>query len=141
MARKRIVITKADHQSLEELFLSSIADAFRDKSYLNDLRGELDVATIVGPNEVPDDLVTMNSTIRLRDVKSKESETFTLVYPREANIAEGKLSILAPLGTAILGYRVGDLIRWQVPSGKGRWRVEELLFQPERDSVVLDDLA
>lgn len=67
---------------------------------------------------------------------TKEIETFTLVYPNEANISEGKLSILAPLGTAILGYRVGDLARWQVSSGVGRWRVEELLFQPERESVA-----
>ena len=135
MARKKIIITRADRQRLEDLFVSSIADAFRDKPYLNDLRGELDVAQIVDAGEVPCDVITMNSTVRLRDMKSKETETFTLVYPDQANIAEGKLSILAPLGTAILGYRVGDLVRWQVPSGVGRWRVEELLFQPERESV------
>ena len=63
-------------------------------------------------------------------------DTFTLVYPDEANIAEGRLSILAPLGTAILGYRVGDSIRWKIPSGEGRWRVEEIVFQPERESVA-----
>ncbi len=136
MARKTLIITRADRDRLDDLFLSTIAEAFRDKPYLNGLRGELDVAQIVDPGEVPFDVITMNSTVRLRDMKTKETETFTLVYPNEANIAKGKLSILAPLGTAILGYRVGDLVRWQVPSGVGRWRVEELIFQPERESVV-----
>ncbi|MCA9158311.1 MAG: nucleoside diphosphate kinase regulator [Planctomycetales bacterium] len=136
MARKKITITKIDHESLEDLFQSSYADELRDKSYLKDLRGELDVAQIVDPSEVPCDVITMNSTVRLRDMKTDETEMFTLVYPNEANIAEGKLSVLAPLGTAILGYRVGDVVRWQVPSGVGRWSVEELLFQPERESVA-----
>ncbi len=136
MALKKIIITKSDRERLNDLFLSSFVDAIRDKRYLGDLRSELDVAQVVDPSEVPGDVITMNSTVRLRDMKSKETETFTLVYPNEANIAEGKLSILAPLGTAILGYRVGDIVRWQVPSGVGRWRVEELLFQPERESVA-----
>ncbi|GAA4453901.1 GreA/GreB family elongation factor [Novipirellula rosea] len=81
-------------------------------------------------------IVTKADHKRLQDMKSKESEIFTLVSPDEANIAEGKLSVLAPLGTAILGYRVGDIVRWKVPSGVGRWRVKEILFQPERESVA-----
>lgn len=136
MALKKIIITKSDHKRLNELFMSSFVDAIRDKRYLSDLQSELNVAHIVDPSEVPCDVITMNSTVRLRDMKTKETEIFTLVYPNEANIAEGKLSILAPLGTAILGYRVGDVVRWQVPSGVGRWRVEELLVQPERESVA-----
>ncbi|MCC7334269.1 MAG: nucleoside diphosphate kinase regulator [Pirellulaceae bacterium] len=136
MALKKIIITKSDHKRLNELFLSSFVDAIRDKRYLSDLQSELNVAHVVDPSEVPCDVITMNSTVRLRDLKTKETEMFTLVYPNQANIAEGKLSILAPLGTAILGYRVGDVVRWQVPSGVGRWRVEELLVQPERESVA-----
>ena len=136
MARKRIIITRADHDRLEELFLCRVADAFRSKPYLDDLRGELNVAAIVDPGEVPSNVITMNSIVRLRDLKAKETETFTLVYPEEANVVEGKLSVLAPLGTAILGCRVGDLVRWRVPGGMGRWRVKELLFQPEREGVA-----
>ena len=78
----------------------------------------------------------MNSTVRLRDVRSSETDTYTLVYPQHANIAEGKLSVLAPIGTAILGYRVGDLVQWQVPSGLVRFKIEELINQPERDGIV-----
>lgn len=136
MARKQIIITKQDHQRLNDLFMGTFVDAFRDKTYLNALRGGLASARIVDSSEVPIDVITMNSTIRLMDMNTKEVETFTLVYPEHANIAEGKLSILAPLGTAILGYRVGDTIRWEVPSGVGWWRVEELVFQPEREELA-----
>lgn len=136
MARKQIIITKRDHQRLSGLFTSTFVDAFRDKTYLKALRGELGIARIVDPSEVPSDVITMNSTVRLMDMKTKEVETFTLVYPDDANIAEGKLSILAPLGTAILGCRVGEKIRWKVPNGVGQWRIEELVFQPEREQIA-----
>ena len=134
MARQhKIIITAEDRERLEGLFVSSFAVAIRDKPYLNDLRGELNVAQIVPRDEVPGDVITMNSTVCLQDMNTGMIETFTLVYPNEANIATGRLSILAPLGTAILGYRVGDTIRWKIPSGEGRWRVEEVVFQPERE--------
>ena len=134
--RRQIIITKEDHERLENLFASEFAAAFSDKPYLQSLRGELDIAKIVSPESVPSNIVTMNSTVRLRQIRSKEVETFTLVYPGDADIAKGKLSVLAPIGTAILGYRVGDRFEWQVPSGMIRFKIEELVFQPERDGVA-----
>jgi regulator of nucleoside diphosphate kinase len=86
---------------------------------LADLQTELDRARVVPPEDVPDDVVTMNSTVELRDLDTDQVETYTLVYPDFADIANNRLSILAPIGTAILGYRVGDRIRWRVPAG---WR-------------------
>ena len=133
---RQIIISKEDHERLESLFFSGFATAFSDKPYLQSLRGELDIAEIVAPEEMPRDVVTMNSTLRLRAMRSKEVETYTLVYPQDADIAEGKLSVLAPIGTAILGYRVGDIVQWKVPSGSIRFKIEELVFQPERDGVV-----
>ncbi|PAY16119.1 transcription elongation factor GreAB [Rhodopirellula sp. SM50] len=134
--KRKITITAKDRDRLEELFVSSFAQSIRNRPYLDDLKGELEIAQIVAPGEVPDCVVTMNSTVRLKDMKHRTVETFTLVYPDEANIAEGKLSVLAPLGTAILGSRVGDSVRWRIPSGEGRWRVEEVVFQPERAGVT-----
>ncbi|TWT48026.1 Regulator of nucleoside diphosphate kinase [Rubripirellula amarantea] len=133
--KKTITVTSEDRERLERLFVSSLAAAFLDKPYLNDLRQELEQANVVGRGEVPADVVTMNSTVVIKDMKSKETETFTLVYPDEANIADGRLSILAPLGIAILGYRVGDTIRWKIPNGEGRWRVERIVYQPEREGI------
>lgn len=136
MANKRpIIVSKEDHQRLERLFTSRLAAAFSDKPYLQALRGELDSARIVAPDKMPPNVVTMNSTVRLRDVRSKEFDSYTLVYPQNADIGRDRLSVLAPIGTAILGHRVGDLVRWQVPSGWARFRIEELAYQPERDGV------
>ncbi|TWT86598.1 Regulator of nucleoside diphosphate kinase [Pseudobythopirellula maris] len=134
--RRQIIITAEDYERLESLLASEFAAAFSDKPYLQVLRGELHAAKIVSPREVPSDVVTMNSTVRLRQTRSKEVETYTLVYPEDADIAKCKLSVLAPIGTAILGYRVGDRVEWNVPSGVIRFHIEALSFQPERDGVV-----
>lgn len=135
--KRQIIITKADCDNLESLFFSELAMAFGDKPYLQSLREELNRAIVVSPDEIPPDVVTMNSTVRIRDVHSKELNTYTLVYPRDADIAVGKLSVLAPIGTAILGYREGDLVQWNVPSGLTRFRIEDLVFQPERSGVLV----
>lgn len=137
ITKRQIIISKEDRERLENLFFSRFATDFSDESCLRSLRGELDIAKIVAPEEIPPDVVTMNSTVRLRAVRSKELETYTLVYPQNANIAIGKLSVLAPIGTAILGNRVGDTVQWQVPKGLIRFKIEELVFQPERDGVVV----
>lgn len=136
MSRRKITITSSDHQRLEKLLTSDFTEAIESKSYLTDLEAELQRAKIVDSAAIPPDVVTMNSTVRLRDLETGELETFTLVYPHDAKIADGKLSILAPIGTAILGYRVGDLIRWRVPSGWRRLEVDKVLYQPERDGVL-----
>jgi regulator of nucleoside diphosphate kinase len=92
---------------------------------------ELERAEIVRPKDIPADVVTMHSKVRLNDLVSGESNTYSLVFPTEANFAEGKISVLAPIGTAILGYRQGDPIEWPVPSGLRRLKIEEILYQPE----------
>lgn len=134
-APRSIIISRHDHERLESLLISEFGRAFNDKHYLQLLRRELDNAAIVDSEDVPPDVVTMNSIVRLREESSAEIETYTLVFPAAANIADGKLSILAPIGTAILGYRVGDRVSWQVPGGTVHFFIEELVFQPERDRI------
>ncbi|RYD78610.1 MAG: transcription elongation factor GreAB, partial [Verrucomicrobiaceae bacterium] len=77
------------------------------------------------------DIVTMNSVARVRDLDSDDEMELTLVYPDAADAESGKVSILAPLGTALLGYRAGDTFQWKVPAGVRSFRVEAVLFQPE----------
>jgi len=136
MADRTIVITETDIRRLSQMLASEFAAAIVPKQYLNDLRSELERAEIVADDELPDDVVVMNSTVVLRDLDTGEQETFTLVFPQKANIAKNKLSVLAPIGTAILGYRVGDVVRWKVPDGDRRLQIEEVLCQPERASVL-----
>ena len=136
MASRKIIVTRDDYDRLVELLTDELFGAIAEPKAFRELSGELQRASIVDAASVPVDVVTMNSTIKLTDLKSKETETYTLVYPEEANIAEGRLSILAPIGTAILGYRLGDRVRWVIPSGKSNMRIDEVIYQPERDAVT-----
>lgn len=103
----------------------------KNKDYLNDLEQELSRANVVAPQNIPPDAITMNSKVLLKDLELGEEVEYTLVYPEEANLAENKISILAPIGTALLGYREGDIISWKVPAGVVKLKVEKVLYQPE----------
>lgn len=127
-----IYITEVDRQRLEKLIeLAGERSRRANHQYLSGLEEELERAETVAPKDVPPDVITMRSKVRLRDLNTGEEIVYTLVFPAEANYEEGKISVLAPVGTAMLGYRVGDTIEWQVPSGLRRLKVEELLYQPE----------
>lgn len=126
-----IYITELDYNRLSGLIDRTRERNGVDKEYLNKLEAELDRAEIVDPSAIPGDVVTMRSKVRLKDLVSGESNTYSLVFPTEANFTEGKISVLAPIGTAILGYRQGDTIEWPVPSGVRKLKVEEVLYQPE----------
>ena len=132
MDELRIWITARDLERLEGAILD-FESAHPDKLVANigALRRELARAIIVAPPQIPHDVVTMNSRVRFRDLDTEEDFVFTLTLPREAKLDEGKLSILAPAGTALLGCRVGDVIEWPFPGGTGRLQIEEILYQPE----------
>lgn len=136
MARRKIIITMEDYQQLEALLTSDVARLVSGTDRLNELQSELNRAQIVSQGDVPADVVTMNSVVTLRDLDTNEVETYSLVYPDSADIANQKLSVLAPIGTAILGYRVNDELRWRVPDGWRRLKVEQVIFQPERDGAI-----
>lgn len=131
MEPRDIYITDYDLTRLKELLGVGITFAERDRESLEALQGELDRAQIVDPTEVPHDVVTMNSRVRLTDVETNEEQVYTVVFPSEANLEQRKISVLAPIGTAILGYRVGDSVKWRVPGGVKTLRIEEIMYQPE----------
>ncbi len=122
-----IYITEADMRRLEPL----IEAMKNSRDDLRALQAELATARVVAPKEVPPDVITMNSRARLRDLETDEELIYTLVFPDQANIEEQKISVVAPVGTAMLGHRVGDQFEWNVPGGSVRLRVEEVLYQPE----------
>ena len=98
--------------------------------------GELKRVRVVPQSHVPSEVITMNSVVRLRDLDTEELEEYDLVYPVDADVAHNRISVLAPVGTAILGYRLGGVIEWLVPAGPRRLRVEEVLYQPERAGAL-----
>ena len=102
-----IYITELDYNRLNGLIARTSERNGTDREYLNKLEAELDRAEIVEPKDIPADVITMRSKVRLKDLVSGESNTYSLVFPTEADFAEGKISVLAPIGTAILGFRKG----------------------------------
>lgn len=127
-----IYITKPDYERLTKLIeIAREREGDANREYLDRLEGELDRAEVVQQKDIPVDVITMRSTVRLKDLATGEEMIYRLVFPTEANYDEGKISVLAPIGTAMLGYRRGDVIEWQVPSGVRRLSVEEVLYQPE----------
>jgi regulator of nucleoside diphosphate kinase len=101
------------------------------------LGNELKRAKLVSSTAIPPDVITMNSVVQLRELPGGPELEITLVYPREANTAQRKISILAPVATAVLGCRVGDRIQWPVPKGTATFEVKAILYQPEASSDFL----
>lgn len=128
---RTIYITNFDMLRLEELLNVASEFSARDNKHLDELLNELLRAEVVDSKDIPSDVITMNSKVRMKDLDSKEEKVYTLVFPSEANIEENKISILAPIGTAMLGYHIGDTINWNVPAGARRLKVVDILYQPE----------
>lgn len=128
MTERAIYLTSQDRDRLQALTQRT---GDKDRGDLADLLYELSRAVVVPAAEIPADVITMNSRVRLLDLENGETLEYTLVYPGDANFSEGKISVVAPIGAAIIGYRVGDQIEWEVPAGRRRFRVEAVLYQPE----------
>lgn len=131
MQFRKIYITKLDLERLEELLAAASEFNYRDRGDLENLHSEIEEGTLVDSKSVPSTVVTMNSRVLLIDVDEKKTMDFTLVFPRDADIDAGRLSVLSPVGTAILGHSEGDVIEWCVPAGLRKFRIEKVLYQPE----------
>jgi len=131
MKPRKICITEADKRRLEELVAVAGEFGGRARNDLEALAQELARADIVDPKDVRPDVVTMNSRVVLQDVNTHEEMNYVLVFPKDANVDAGAISVLAPIGTAILGYSMGDIIEWPVPAGRRRIRIEKVVYQPE----------
>lgn len=135
MESRNIYITKSDLARLRELVnisLTSKADN-PELRHLESLQEELDRAHVVDPTAIPPDVVTMNSRVRLKNLDTKQESELTLVFPSLADLEHQKISVLAPIGMAILGYRSGDIVNWPVPVPAGvlKMQTREVLYQPE----------
>jgi len=128
-AERTILVTRSDEQRLRRILASK--GSLDGKQNLRDLLMELDRAQVVEDDEIPADVITMNTRFELRDLDTGFVAEYTLVYPGEADFTRGKISVLAPIGTALLGYRELDTVEWQVPAGIRRLRIESVLYQPQ----------
>lgn len=131
MNQPTLFITTKDAEKLRELIREADRTDYRGSQYLKRLAGELMKASLVEPAEIPADVITLNSTARLVDQETQEEMVYTLVFPEDADPSRGKISILAPIGTAMLGYKVGDAFDWDTPGGKRTLLIKGVLYQPE----------
>jgi regulator of nucleoside diphosphate kinase len=125
---RKIYITETDKRKLQKLIDNAILDDIKNKERMRDLDAELNRAEVVDAGRLPDSVITMNSRVLLL-VDGTEEEV-ALVYPHEADVSKNMISVLSPIGTAILGYGEGDIIKWNVPSGVTNVEVKKVLYQP-----------
>lgn len=121
-----ILITEKDLLRIKHIL------SFQKSEDFENLELELDRAKIISDDVVPPDLVTMNSKVKFLNIQDSKEMIITLVYPSDANFAEGKISVLASLGSALIGLRTGQEINWMFPNGKTKTlKILDILYQPE----------
>jgi regulator of nucleoside diphosphate kinase len=128
MSRK-IYITQSDKDKLLKIIIKAQHENLDDYEKLKNLETEVKRAAVTNISELPGNVITMHTKalLLIDDIE----EEVTLVYPNEADILESKISVLSPIGTAILGYSEGDIIEWQVPKGTVQLEIKKVTFQPE----------
>ena len=130
MQRPPITISSLDAVRLEKILGSLSYSQFPNKDALQE---EIDRADIVEPKEMPDNIVTMNSTVTFTVLSSGKEFSKTLVYPKAVDGNEDKVSVLAPVGSALLGLKEGDQIDWPRPGGDVlSVSITSVEYQPER---------
>lgn len=127
MRNRNIIISSADRDRLLQLVDSARLDRRVPRPNLDLLERELGRATVVSRNRLPRDVIAMNSVVCFQDLDTEETEQYQLVFPPEADVINDRISVLAPIGTALLGFRRGDIIEWQVPQGRRRLQITQVI--------------
>jgi regulator of nucleoside diphosphate kinase len=108
-----------------------IKNHLKNADYIKALSLELKKSEIVEPTKIPKQVATMNSKVRFKFLDSDQTLEYSIVFPEQADIANGKISILSPIATALIGYGTNDIIEWPTPSGLKKIKIEEIIYQPE----------
>ena len=133
MHQQTVRLTEVDSRALGILVEGLRPRVSRDAESVELLERHLDAAYVIPAKRIGPDVVTMNSEVQVQDLDTHQTVVFRLVFPRAANAAAGRISVLAPLGMAVLGRRVGEVVTWRTPGGLRRLQVGHLVYQPERE--------
>lgn len=139
MTQRNIYITENDKKKLRGLFTKTLGMSSNDLNNMKGLLDEIERAEVIRDDNIDENVITMNSTVVVKDLDTDKVYEYTIVYPEYADSTKNKISVLAPVGTALLGYKAGDIVEWKVPAGKRRLLVEEIIFQPE--AAIKHDLV
>ncbi len=126
-----LYLTEQDAQRLNLLVRQLERTDLRDQVFIKSLKNEILRAKVLPATSIPGDVVTMNSRVQLTDMANGQRLVFEIVYPGDSDFEIGKISILSPIGTALLGYRVEDTVLWEVPGGTRTLKIDKVLYQPE----------
>ncbi len=137
MQQAYVRITEVDSRKLQALVEGGLLSDRRDTSSVEQLERHLLEAEVVPASRIGREVVTMNSEVVVTDLDTGETFSFRVVFPRTADAAAGNISVLAPLGMAVLGRGPGEEVTWRVPAGTRRLRVDAVLYQPEREGKDL----
>lgn len=127
----KIILSKLDYSRIHKCIQDARQTNTIGINEAENLLNELKSAKVVEPEEIPANVVTMNSVVRISFPETRKTLKFRIVYPDQANIKENRISIFSPVATALIGYRVSDEIEWIVPSGLTKLRIDEIIYQPE----------
>ncbi len=131
-AFRNIVLTQGDYVRLAQMVQSlKYAQDAEIKKCVEQIQHDLNDAHVIAADDIPHDVVTMGSRVQFVDVDTREESAYTVVWPDEASMDEGKVSVLAPIGLALLGCKVEDEVNCHTPAGVRRLRITEILYQPE----------
>ena len=127
----KLILNRLDYVRIQKC----IEDAKNVKSITasesESLMKELNSAEILDPEKIPSTVVTMNSIVRISFLNTNKQVQFQIVYPKEANLKDNKISIFSPIATALIGYQVGDEVEWLVPAGLTKIKIDKIIYQPE----------
>jgi regulator of nucleoside diphosphate kinase len=126
MTKRAIYITEYDLLRLQPLLEAARRYERADHEALSLLQQELDRAILCDADELPSDIVSMNSTAKVTDLDTGKLMEFTIVFPRGSDYNAGRISVLAPIGTALLGYSKGEEVEWPTPGGLRTFRIESV---------------
>ncbi|HPR31466.1 MAG TPA: GreA/GreB family elongation factor [Prolixibacteraceae bacterium] len=133
-----ITVTQLDFVRLSKLIQMIREDKSIDIEYLNYLGVELKRAAKINSKKITPDFVTMNSVMEVTLLETGKRMELRLVYPNQADFSKGLISVLSPLGCALLGYKNGDIVSFKAPMGEQKVRIEKVIYQPEAHGEDLE---
>jgi regulator of nucleoside diphosphate kinase len=125
--KEPIILREDDYEVLISHLKNQRHRNLHDLQNVNELQGELKKAKLVNKDNFPNDVVRLNSRVKIKDSDKGKVMDFILVTPDKADIREGKISVMAPVGTALIGFRKGKKINWQVPAGQKTFTIMEVI--------------